>query len=105
MAKYHKEVDFNVKLLHKNMAISEKQLYRKLKALLNLGASELLRNYRLTKAVELLKKGNRISAIYYEVGFSSHSYFSACFKSKYGQSPSTYLQQRDEEIDSIVKPQ
>ncbi|MCJ8269960.1 MAG: response regulator, partial [Psychrosphaera sp.] len=105
LAKYHKEVDFNVKLQHKNMAISEKQLYRKLKALLNLGASELLRNYRLTKAVELLKKGNRISAIYYEVGFSSHSYFSACFKSKYGQSPSTYLQQRDEEIDSIVKPQ
>lgn len=81
---------FNVLSLCHGLGVSEKQLQRKLKALFDKGFSELLRNYRLNKASELLLEGKRVSQVYDAVGFSSHSYFSSCFKAKFGQSPKAY---------------
>ena len=75
----------------KKAGLSRMQLHRKLHALTDQSSSEFIRNFRLKRAVKLLsaKKGN-ISEIAFEVGFSNPSYFTECFKSLFGFSPSEY---------------
>ncbi|WP_196140953.1 ATP-binding protein [Aliikangiella sp. G2MR2-5] len=83
--------DLKVEQLAKALAVSERQLYRKLKGLLNVTPAEFLRNYRLNTAVNLLKDGESVSNVAFTVGFGSQSYFSRCFKAKYGVPPSEYV--------------
>ena len=90
---YYTDSDFGAKVLSKEVGVSERQLQRKLKAQFDLSFPELLRNYRLNKALEMLKAGQRVSQIYHEVGFSSHSYFSSCFKAKFDKTPKAYQQE------------
>lgn len=92
---YHKDSDFSAKILSREIGVSERQLQRKLKAQFDLSFPELLRNYRLNKALEMLQEGQRVSQIYHEVGFSSHSYFSSCFKAKFDKTPKAYQQTLD----------
>ena len=86
---YHQQ-GFSMVNCAKELALSERQLQRKLKVLLNITPSEYLRNYRLTKAAELIRKGQQISLVIDEVGFSSRSYFSKFFKAKYGMTAKEY---------------
>ena len=83
--------DIKVSDIAKRLYLTEGQLRRKLKALLNTSPADLLRNYRLQKAASALIDGMNVSEIYLSVGFSSHSYFSRCFKVKYGTSPKNYV--------------
>ena len=70
--------------------MSRSTLNRKLKSLLDISTNELIRQYRLQKASSLLSTGLDISTVAYQVGFSSPSYFSQCFKEQYGFTPSEY---------------
>jgi CheY-like chemotaxis protein len=79
-----------VDYLCKAMAMSRSTLHRKLKSLLDISTNDLIRQYRLQKASGLLSSGLDISTVAYQVGFSSHSYFSQCFKEQYGITPSEY---------------
>jgi AraC-like DNA-binding protein len=72
------------------MAISERQLNRKLSALVDYNFNELLRRFRLERARELIKSGKRIGDVCFEVGFTSPSYFSRCFKAEFGSSPKDF---------------
>ncbi len=74
------------------MAVSEKQLQRKLKSLIDKNPMELLREYRLQKAAEKLKDGIQVSITCDDCGFNSVSHFSQCFKAHYGVSPKVYQQ-------------
>ena len=89
-----KKNDFNVNDYSKELAYSKIQVYRKLKSLTGKSPSKFLRDYRLNKALNLLheNKGN-ITEIAKEAGFNSLTYFSKCFKSKFGILPSKYSQQ------------
>ena len=70
------------------IGMSRVQLYRKIKALTGLSPNEQLRKARLEKARELLiAKSGTVSEIVYQVGFSTPSYFSKCFKEEFGCSP------------------
>lgn len=80
------------KHLAKSMAVSEKQLQRKLKALIDKNPMELLREFRLSMATEKLKEGHQVSIVCDECGFNSLSHFSQCFKAHYGVSPKAYQQ-------------
>lgn len=93
LALQYQDEKLGAKSLSQSLGVSERQLQRKIKALFDLTLPELIRNYRLSKAINLLMQGYRVSNIYLEVGFASHSYFSSCFKAKYGQTPSAYKQQ------------
>jgi signal transduction histidine kinase/ligand-binding sensor domain-containing protein/DNA-binding response OmpR family regulator len=85
--------DFSVEELAEFASISRSQLHRKLKYLTNQNATEFIRYVRLEKAVDLIKNGHdEIDKIGYAVGFSSHSYFTLCFKNQFGQTPSQYMQ-------------
>ncbi len=74
------------------MAVSDRQLQRKLKALTDQNPTDLLREFRLKKASELLKDGYQVSQIADNCGFNSVSYFSSCFKAQYGMPPKKYQQ-------------
>ncbi len=85
---HYQDSNFNTRALSEALSMSERQLHRKIKALFDISIPEIVRNYRLKKARELLRKGHRVSQVYFSVGFASHSYFSSCFKAKYGMTPS-----------------
>jgi signal transduction histidine kinase/AraC-like DNA-binding protein len=83
--------DFSVDDICKAMAISRVQLYRKVKALLNINVNDYILNTRLQKAKYLLQHEEAtVSEIAYKVGFSSPAYFSTVFKSKFGVTPKAF---------------
>jgi len=47
---------------------------------------------RLARALDLLAKYEDLTALSLELGFSSHSHFSAAFREAYGRSPSEFRQ-------------
>jgi AraC-like DNA-binding protein len=47
---------------------------------------------RLARALDLLADDHDLSALALELGFSSHSHFSAAFRQMYGESPSRFRQ-------------
>jgi AraC-like DNA-binding protein len=74
------------------MAMSQSQLYRKTTSLTGYSCNILLKEFRLEKTKELMKKNRySISQITFEAGFSSPSYFTKCFKKKYGLLPMEYI--------------
>lgn len=71
------------------MSLSRSQLHRKLKALTDQHPTDYIRDYRLEKAMSLIKnREGTISEIAARVGFSNEKYFSTVFKEKFGVSPS-----------------
>ncbi|MGE6354940.1 two-component regulator propeller domain-containing protein [Flavobacterium sp. NPDC079362] len=82
------EPELSVELLSSKIFLSRSQLYRKIKTLTGVSVNEFIRNVRLEKAKQLIEKGNNnINEISYKVGFTSPSYFTKCYKIKYGYLP------------------
>lgn len=85
----------NVEDLGKDMGLSRVQLYRKIKSLTNYSPNELLRIARLKKAASLLASSDMtVAEVGYEVGFSSPSYFTKCYKEQFGESPTDLLKRK-----------
>lgn len=80
--------DFGVEDIGAEIGLSRVQLYRKVKAITGSSVVDLLRKARLAKARRMLEANSmNISEVAYEVGFSSPSYFTKCFKDEYGMLP------------------
>lgn len=91
MEQHYPDSDFGVPQMQEALALSKSQLHRKLKALTNEAPGELLRNFRLKRAAQLLsQKSDSVTQIAYKVGFNDLSYFTKCFKELYGVVPSGY---------------
>ena len=88
--------DFSVEDMGEKIGFSRVQLYRKAKALTGYTPNELLRIARLNKANAIIKTSTEksISEIAYEVGFSSPSYFTKCYKEFFGENPTDVLKKR-----------
>jgi len=87
------DADFLLEDYCQAMAMSQSQLYRKVVALSGLSPNALLKEFRLRKAKELLATKNySIAEVSFETGFTSPSYFTKCFKSKYGILPLAYAE-------------
>jgi signal transduction histidine kinase/DNA-binding response OmpR family regulator len=83
---------FSIEDLSSKLALSRTQVHRKVKAVVGLSASVLVRNIRLEKAFEFLKnKQGNVSEIAYKTGFNSASYFSTCFAEYFGTPPTKFL--------------
>jgi signal transduction histidine kinase/ligand-binding sensor domain-containing protein/DNA-binding response OmpR family regulator len=90
--RYLGESEFSVEQMGKEVGMSRMQLYRKLQALTGQAPNDFIKTMRLQRAAQLLAKGSgTVSEISYQVGFSSHSYFSKCFVEQYGKTPSDYM--------------
>jgi AraC-like DNA-binding protein len=84
--------ELGVENIGAELGLSRVQLYRKVKALTGQSPVELLRTARLHKARRLLQESDKsISEVAYEVGFTSPSYFTKCFKDEFGVSPSELI--------------
>lgn len=87
------DADFDISDFCDATAMSSSQLYRKTIALTNLPPNSLVKDFRLHKAKELMRKRYyNIAQITFDSGFTSASYFTKCFKKKYGLLPMTYLE-------------
>ena len=85
------DATFGVDQLCHKIAMSNSQLYRKLKAQIGLSAHELLQSIRLSHAKSLLKStDDTISQIAYQCGFNDPEYFSKVFKKEMGCSPTEF---------------
>jgi AraC-like DNA-binding protein len=84
--------DFDITDYCHATAMSTSQLYRKTISLTGFSPNILLKEFRLEKAKELMKKQRyNIAQITFDSGFTSASYFTKCFKKKYGLLPMAYL--------------
>ena len=82
---------FSVEKLSEEAGMSISQLNRKLKAMIDQPAGQLIRSMRLQRAADLLKQNaGTVAEICYQVGFYDQSYFSRTFKKQFGCSPSEY---------------
>lgn len=90
-AKVHlADPDLNVEQLASELSLSRVQLYRKVKALTGYSPVEVIRIMRLKEAEKRLKNTDKtVAEIAYEVGFSSPSYFSKCYRELFGVLPGT----------------
>jgi signal transduction histidine kinase/DNA-binding response OmpR family regulator len=83
--------ELNVDKISEELGMGRANLQRKLKSITGLAPSEFIQDFRLRRAALLIeKKADTISQIAYQVGFSDHSYFTKCFKKKFGKTPSEY---------------
>jgi len=82
---------FQVGELCLQVGIGERQLYRKLHALLGCTPAAYVRQIRLDRARQLLEKGaGTVSEITFMVGYSNTSAFARAFREAFGQAPSEF---------------
>ncbi len=75
--------------LAQKMFVSRVQLHRKLKAITDQNVTDFVRDYRLNRAMLMLKNHEgMVYEVASKVGFGSEKYFSRAFKEKFGVPPS-----------------
>jgi len=86
------DTGFNANSFVKRLGYSKSQLYRKMISLTGKSPLSFVLDYRLEEAQKLLGKNTgNISEIAFASGFSSPSYFTKCFKKKFGVLPAAIL--------------
>lgn len=88
------ESNYGVEQLAKDLCMERTGVYKKMKILTDESPVSLIRKVRLEKAAEMLKSSTAdamtVNEIAERTGFASPSYFTKCFKAKYGVKPSEY---------------
>jgi signal transduction histidine kinase/ligand-binding sensor domain-containing protein/CheY-like chemotaxis protein len=85
------ESEYSVDTLEKAMAMSHAKFYNKVKNLTGLSGKELLQDFRLKRAAQIITENDvTVADVCYMVGFSDPKYFSACFKAKFKVTPTEY---------------
>lgn len=97
LARYYSDPEFTTVRFASEVAMSERQLQRKLRAFMNFTPREYLRSYRLQEGMKMLRNGSSVADAAYSVGFLSLSYFAKCFKAQFGVTPSDVLDDSDTE--------
>ncbi|NQZ10695.1 MAG: response regulator, partial [Algicola sp.] len=86
---YHNS-GFSLDDFAKEMAMSKRQLQRKVKALSGTNPLTILKDIRLQKARQAIEQGEQITQVAYTSGFNSYEVFARAFKEKYQHSPKNY---------------
>lgn len=90
---------FNVNAMCESVNLSHMHFIRKVKKLTGKKPVELLRSYRMKRALDLLAQDKlTISEVAYSVGFEMPSSFSRAFKKEFGKSPSEYVASQKPEV-------
>ena len=89
----NKKINLTVSNLAHAMAISERQLARKIKLHTGMTIGKYIQEVKLQKARHLFENRvyNTVSEVCYEVGFNSTSHFAKVFSEYFGKKPSAYL--------------
>ena len=95
LEKSYANSEISVEKISEELGISRVHLYRKIKEISGITPVDYLRNFRLSKAVELLDKRRfSVSEIAYQTGCCSPAYFSKCFKDVFNMTPSEYMEKK-----------
>ena len=94
---------YTVEDLSRDLCMSRMTFYRKIQALTGQKPTEFIRTIRLRYAARLLREGElTVTEVSYATGFSSVSYFSRCFRTMFGMSPTQWAGKSDlAESDSL----
>jgi AraC-like DNA-binding protein/DNA-binding response OmpR family regulator len=85
------DFEFDVEALAEALAVSRRQLFRKLKAVTEGTPNTLIRSMRLNRAAQLLKESQMtVTEITYAVGFSDLKHFRSVFREQFGVLPGEY---------------
>lgn len=91
------EEELSAEFICREMGMSQSNIYKKLKALTGMSIVEFVRDFRLKQAAQLMVRQKlSVSEACFKVGFNDRRYFSQMFKSKYGITPTQYVQQESE---------
>lgn len=99
IATHYTEPGLDIAFIANELAMSERQLQRKMKVMLDITPNNFIKEFRLKKASELLRSGAQIGRIALDVGFSSQTYFGRCFKETFNCTPKQYQQKLSQEND------
>ena len=88
--------DFNIDAIAAEMGLSRSAFYKKVKGLTGFAPVDLIKEFRLSHAAELLQTTTlSIAEVAYRSGFKDASYFGKCFRKRYGITPSEYIKTND----------
>ncbi|WP_428740796.1 helix-turn-helix domain-containing protein [Tenacibaculum sp.] len=86
---------FNISAICKLMMMCKTKLYRKCKIITGKSINQVLKEFRLLRSLNSLTQNKaNINQTSIDMGFSSSSYFSNCFKKQFGISPNQLLKQQ-----------
>ena len=89
--KIHHEPDLNREIVAQKLIIDVQQLSKEVNQYFKMNFSELINQYRIREAQELLKDHSlTIKEVYFKVGFNSRSAFNNAFKKFTGQTPTEW---------------
>jgi len=71
------------------VSMSESNFSRQFKSVTGATPNEYIRNFKMSRAEEMLKTKN-VTEVCYELGYENISYFIRLFKNKYGVTPKQY---------------
>jgi CheY-like chemotaxis protein/AraC-like DNA-binding protein len=95
--------EFGVDDLSREVGMSRVHLNRKLKEVLGISPSSLIKSTRMKQAAYLLVHDKvNVSEVAYRVGFSTPSYFSNSFRSYFGLSPKEFVAKYSEVTDREI---
>jgi AraC-like DNA-binding protein len=87
--------DYNIDDMAAEMGVSRSAFYKKVKAATGFAPVDLIKEFRLSHAAELLQTTNlNITEIAYRSGFKDASYFGKCFRKRFGMSAREYINQQ-----------
>ncbi|HWD91573.1 MAG TPA: response regulator [Verrucomicrobiae bacterium] len=86
------DCDFDLEIMARKLAVSRRQLFRKLRAAAGCSPNTFIRTLRLRRAAQLLTESQMtVTEITYAVGFSDLKYFRTIFREYFGVAPGEYL--------------
>ena len=89
--KHYTEDSYSRDVAANALNCTDRQLNRKLNALVDLNFTNFLKKFRLEQAKKLLLETGKVGNVAYDVGFASPSYFGSCFKNEYDETPREYI--------------
>ena len=79
---------FSPNHLFREIGMSRTQFQRKIKALTGMSPSRFIRSVRLERSRQMLEQNTgTVAEVAYAVGFNSQSYFTTCFRERFGMTP------------------
>ena len=95
--------EISTKFIADELGVSVRNLYRRLDGILNQTPTNIIKEYRLSKAEQLLTTTKlSIDEIIYKAGFVNRGTFFKCFAAKYGCTPKAYRKEKLSEIRQEV---
>jgi DNA-binding response OmpR family regulator len=86
------DFEFDVDVLAQKMALGRRQLFRKVRAIINTTPKALIRVVRLKRSAQLLLESEMtITEITFAVGFQDVKHFRTLFKAQFGELPSEFI--------------